>query len=162
MQNNSITSKIRPVVVELDNFFSNPSIFKKLTTISKELLPEISAEQPYAVRDVSTREFGENLPGEVGSIRVAVFFPNEETKIERHPNSTQFLFSIDGSGETRVLRDQKWEKDVYGENYEASLDSRWHYVEKNAWHQSVAVGNKPWTLVAIHTATDVQDEYQID
>lgn len=161
MKGSNKNISITPDIKKLDAFFNSKMQRDKLLEIANKLLPKISEKEPYAVQNIKLSELGENLPDLVGSLRVAVFFPNIETKVERHPNSDQFLFSLSGSGETRVYRNKKWKRDCYGDIITpASIKSRWHFVEKNIWHQSVATGETPWILAAIHTAKEVMDEYQ--
>lgn len=159
--NRSITSGIRPVIALLDRFFRRPETLELLQKTSKPLVSNVSETSPYAVVPLPLETFGDSLPDQVGSIRVAAFYPNASTRIERHPNSTQFLFSLEGFGETQVLRNGKWESDTYGTSVEqVSLEASWHLVEQNVWHRSMGQGSIPWVLVAIHTATLVVDEYE--
>ncbi len=161
--NASITPEIRSTIENLEQFFSQPTVLEQLTKTANILLPQISVENPYAFKNIAINILDKNIPEVVGSIRIAVFFPGAKTKIERHPNSKQYLLSILGSGITRVLRDQVWEDDSYGDTLRNSLlETKWHFVEQNIWHQSIALENKPWLLAAIHTATDVEDQYQTE
>jgi hypothetical protein len=98
------------------------------------------------------------LPAGVAFCRVAAMRPGVEFKRERHDNSNQFLYSIRGSGETRVLRAGEWVADTYGTGT-PTLETRWHVAPKDFWHQSVAHGSDPWVLAAFHSASKVNDEY---
>ena len=159
--NNSIEPEMHTILVSFDNFITSLEVDKKINEISKKLLPQISPEKPYAVADLCAADLQMAFPKGVGSIRIAVFYPGCETGVERHPNSTQFLYSVRGTGETRVLRNEKWEIDSYGKiSNDNLLEERWHVVEKGIWHHSVATGKEPWILAALHSAKNVQDEYQ--
>ena len=113
---------------------------------------EIYSVVPFAVKDFKVAP-----PELLGSIRIAAFHPNCEMDQERHSNSDQFLYSLAGHGETRVLRAQ-WESDMWGDGL--ALEDRWHVVPQNVWHQSIGRGDKPWVMAALHTARKVQDEFR--
>ncbi len=159
--NNALTYEIRARVQELDIFCKQPEVFRLLTKVKQNLISKISKVQPYSFETIDMLKFSTVIPNQVGSIRVAAFLPNAITKIERHPNSIQYLYSLQGYGKTKVWRNGQWETDFYGTNTKnQSLEGHWHFVAKNSWHQSLASGNIPWVLVAIHTASNVIDEYQ--
>jgi len=161
MTNNAITYEIRARVQKLDIFCKQPEVFRVLTKVKQNVISKISKDQPYSFETIDTPRFNTIIPDQIGSVRVAAFLPNAITKIERHPNSIQYLFSMQGYGKTKVWRNGQWETDFYGANTKnLSLEKYWHFVGKNTWHQSIASGNIPWVLVAIHTALDVIDEYQ--
>jgi hypothetical protein len=80
--------------------------------------------------------------------------------IERHANSTQYLFVLDGLVETHVQTADGWRVDRYGQGDAAVLENRWHVVPQGVWHKSVAPGGRNWGVVAFHSAREVSDEYQ--
>ena len=81
--------------------------------------------------------------------------------VERHANSTQYLFALDGPVETHVQTEDGWRVDCYGQGDPAALENRWHVVPAGVWHKSVAPGGRNWSVVAFHSARDVRDEYQM-
>ena len=96
----------------------------------------------------------------IGTLRVAVSRAGVDTAVERHPNSTQYLFVLDGPVETHVETAQGWRVDRYGEGGAAALEDRWHLVPQAVWHKSNAPGPGDCTVVALHTAREVADEYR--
>jgi hypothetical protein len=96
----------------------------------------------------------------IGTLRVAVSRAGVDTAVERHPNSTQYLFVLDGPVETHVETAQGWRIDRYGEGASAELENRWHLVPQAVWHKSNAPGPGDCTVVALHTAREVADEYR--
>jgi len=158
--NRSITAEVRPILQELEAYFSQAAVLQLLKERGAPLFGQISVAQPYAVTDIPLIALPKEIPEIIGSIRIAAFFPNVQTKIERHPNSQQLLWSLAGQGITKVFRNDVWEQDSYGKGIENTQEaSTWHFVAKNTWHQSIGTGTTPWLLVAIHTANDVMDEY---
>jgi hypothetical protein len=157
--NPSITEQFRSTCQRLQRYVEDPSVQRNLEAAAKSAAQQL-VDDPKLAAGVSPLDFSSlpPLPDGVASCRVAAMRPGLEFKRERHDNSEQFLFSISGSGETRVLRGDTWEADIYGTG-EPALDSRWHATPRNAWHQSVAHGSDPWILAAFHTATKVHDEY---
>ncbi|WP_394747821.1 hypothetical protein [Spongiimicrobium salis] len=159
--NRSLSEEIRPTIAELQAYFDQTDIRNALEASGFPLLKQVSKAEPYAVATMSLEKLPKGMPPMIGSIRIAAFFPEAQTKVERHPNSRQFLWSLSGQGVTRVRRNSVWEEDIYGDAIENDiLASTWHFVEANSWHQSIARGSTPWLLVAIHTAREVKDEYQ--
>ena len=96
----------------------------------------------------------------IGTLRVAVSRAGVDTAVERHPNSTQYLFVLDGPVETHVETAQGWRIDRYGEPGGTSLEDLWHLVPMAAWHKSNSPGPGDCTVVALHTAQEVADEYR--
>ena len=159
--NDSIKPHRRAAIAAFHHFVLLPEIAHTIDEMAQELLRQISPEKPLAFAELRFGELNVRPPEGVGTIRIAVFYPGCETGVERHPNSTQFLFSVRGIGETRVLRGEEWEIDRYGTITDAArLEERWHVVEMGVWHHSVAMGQEPWILAALHSADRVEDEYQ--
>jgi mannose-6-phosphate isomerase-like protein (cupin superfamily) len=82
------------------------------------------------------------------------------TSVERHHNSTQYLFALGGALETHVGAGDGWRVDRYGEGDADVLENRWHVVPPNVWHKSTAPGAQFWSVAAFHSARYVSDEYQ--
>jgi hypothetical protein len=158
--NQSITAESRGAVEELRRFVERPEVLAVLREAEKRALAALAADPaaPAAVENVVRGQ----LPAcavAIGSVRVAVFREGCDGGPERHPNSTQYLYSLSGRGETRVLTDRGWRIDRYGVG--ANLEDRLHLVPEGVWHLSAATPDSRWSVVALHTATEVQDEYEL-
>ncbi|MBK8063220.1 MAG: hypothetical protein IPK29_03415 [Betaproteobacteria bacterium] len=103
---------------------------------------------------------GAPAPEGIATLRVAVSRAGADTAVERHPNSDQYLFVLDGPVETHVETSGGWRVDRYGEGSVAVLENRWHLVPRGVWHKSNAPGPRDCTVVALHTAQDVKDEFR--
>lgn len=60
-------------------------------------------------------------------------------------------------GQTHVKEGSGWREDSYGQG--ARVEDRFHVVSEGVWHRSAASGPEDWTVVAFHTAEQVQDDY---
>ena len=67
---------------------------------------------------------------------------------------------LDGPVETHVETAQGWRIDRYGDGGAVALEDRWHLVPQAVWHKSNAPGPGDCTVVALHTAREVADEYR--
>ncbi len=98
-------------------------------------------------------------------MRVVVGRGVNEGRNERHANSEQYLFVLDGPVHTYVQNDGEWRIDRYGfevgDRADGPLENRWHVVPRGVWHRSVAPGNGLWGVVAFHSAADVSDEFDV-
>ena len=94
--------------------------------------------------------------GAIGSMRVVLTRAGSGGRIERHSNSTQYLFALDGSVETHVHSTDGLRVDRYGQGGSVDLEDRWHVVPPGTWHRSIARD----AVVAFHSARQVIDEYQ--
>ncbi|MDP9196158.1 MAG: hypothetical protein M3O22_05240 [Pseudomonadota bacterium] len=161
--NRSLTEAVRPRIRELDRFVADPAVTAFLSRAGQEvlaLLEQNPAEAAVAVT-VPLQDLPVAPPSFIQTLRMAAFRPGLEMERERHPNSFQFLYCIEGTGETRVLRNGVWEADSYGSDRNEAFENRWHAVPDNTWHQSVATGSASWILATFHTAQNVQDEYEV-
>lgn len=104
--------------------------------------------------------FGSSLPSELRSCRLSVMRGGTAYHIERHPNATQYVLSIDGKGSIRVKSADEWVVSSLSSDPTASLLERWHTVAANTWHQPTPSEND-WTVVAFHTAPagELEDDY---
>jgi len=103
---------------------------------------------------------GVAAPPAIGTIRVAINRAGLDTALERHPNSTQVLFVLDGQIETHIETADGWRVDRYGEGSAAVLENRWHFVPQGVWHKSCAPGPGDCVLAVFHSAREVQDQYR--
>lgn len=160
MPNRSIPRALRPTLQTYRAFIWAPNTARVVEATAENLISGISPDAPYAFATLDLGSLDPKPPPGVGTIRIAVFYPDGETRVERHPNSLQVLYSVRGKGETRVEHDGVWQTDTFGGDIDERLEDRWHVVEPGQWHQSIARGNEPWVLVTFHSARDVEDEYR--
>ncbi len=160
--NRSITPEARPVIEELDRFATRPDVLAALRRAQADAVkklqrnPSISA----AFINLEPSSLGCAAPAAIGSIRVVVTRDAGGEGIERHANSTQYLFVLDSPVETHVQTADGWRVDRYGQGDAAVLEDRWHVVPPGVWHKSLAPGARNWGVVAFHSAREVSDEYQ--
>jgi hypothetical protein len=104
--------------------------------------------------------FGSSLPSELKSCRLSVMRGGTAYHIERHPNATQYVLSIDGKGSIRVKSGDEWVVSSLSSASAASLMERWHTVPANTWHQPTP-SDHDWTVVAFHSApaNELKDDY---
>jgi hypothetical protein len=160
--NRSITQEERPVVEELDRFATRPEVLAALRRAQSDAVKKLrrNPDIPATFISLDSSGLGCAAPAAIGSIRVAVTRGADGAGVERHANSTQYLFALDGPVETHVLTENGWRADRYGQGDPPLLEDRWHVVPPGVWHKSVAPGRREWSVVAFHFAKDVSDEYQ--
>lgn len=156
--NQSITADTR-ALVEVFATFARQGDLVEILAEARRIVTAKLQDDPSSSAAVETLDLKKltNVPTKVGTIRVAVIREGFDGGFERHSNSTQVLFSLDGTGETHVQTDRGWRVDRYGKG--SSLEDRWHVVPQAVWHKSAAPGPGNWTVVAFHTAREVQDEF---
>ena len=160
--NQSITPDERPVVEELDRFATRPEVLAALRRAQADAVKKLQRNPNLSATFISLDplSLGRAAPAAIGSIRVAVTRGTDGLGVERHANSTQYLFAFDGTVETHVRTKDGWRVDRYGQGGPALLEDRWHVVAPGVWHKSVSPGRREWSVVAFHSAKDVSDEYQ--
>lgn len=161
-ENQSIAPEDRYILEELDRFATFPEVARALKLATEEahamLRRDPHSAEAFAPLDLAT--FACPVPAAVGSARVVVTRGRGGARLERHANSTQYLFAIDGLVETRVQTADGWRVDRFGRGDPALLENRWHVVPPGRWHQSSAPEARTWGVAAFHSARDVSDEYQ--
>ncbi len=160
--NRSITPAERPVVEELERFASRPDVLAALRRAQAEAVRKLQRDSsmPATFVTLDPAGLGGAAPVAAGSIRVAATRDADGAGVERHANSTQYLFALDGPIETHVETEGRWRVDRFGEGAPAVLEDRWHVVPAGVWHKSTAPGRRHWSVVAFHSAREVSDEYQ--
>lgn len=160
--NQSIAPEDRWVIEELDRFAAQPEVSRALEQAAADahamLRRNPNTTEAFAPLDLSS--FACPVPAAVGSARVVVTRGRGGARLERHANSTQYLFAIDGQVETRVQTADGWRVDRFGQGDPAELENRWHVVPPGRWHQSSAPQARTWGIAAFHSAREVSDEYQ--
>jgi hypothetical protein len=158
--NQSITPDDRTIVEELNRFATRPEVLAALRRALADAVRSLqrTPDLPATFLTVDPASLGGAAPAAIGSIRVAV--TRDGAGVERHPNSRQYLFALDGPMETHVHSKQGWRVDRFGDGEPTVLEHRWHVVPAGVWHRSLAPGRHNWGVVAFHTAKDVRDEYQ--
>ena len=160
--NRSITPAARGVVEHLDQFVARPDVRAGLLRTKAEAEKKLRENPALATAAIAfdLSRLGWSRSDVVGSGRVVVTREGGGEGIERHANSTQYLFVLDGPIETHLQTTDGWHVDRYGYGDGAQLEDRWHVVAPGVWHKSVAPGARNWGVVAFHSARDVSDEYQ--
>ncbi len=160
--NQSITPQVRFVIEELNRFATRPDVLAALRQAQAEAVDKLQHHPGLGAAFVGldTLKLGFAPPAAIGSIRVMVTREAGGEGIERHANSTQYLFALDDPIETHVQTADGWRVDRYGQGDAAVLEHRWHVVPPGVWHKSVAPGARNWGVVAFHSARDVSDEYR--
>jgi hypothetical protein len=134
----------------------------RLVEVAQEAKAILSADTSKLAASVGLplELFGSSLPSELKSCRLSVMRGGTTYHIERHPNATQYVLSIDGEGSIRVKSADKWAVSRLSSDPAASILERWHTVPANTWHQPIPSDND-WTVVAFHTAAagEFKDEY---
>jgi hypothetical protein len=160
--NASLSPDALPFVRRMQDWVSQPTVMAALRAAQAEAAAKIAREPNLRSTFVTLDPSACGCPAMegIGTLRVAVSRAGVDTAVERHPNSTQYLYVLDGPVETHVETAQGWRIDRYGEGDSAALENRWHLVPQAVWHKSNAPGPGNCTVVALHTARDVADEYR--
>lgn len=160
--NQSIAPAARPVVEELNRFVTRPDVMRLLQQTAADAREKLR-RNPAMTEAFATLDFSNlagPVPAAIGSARLVVTRGAGGASIERHGNSTQYLFALDGAMETHVNATGGWRVDRYGEGDPTVLENRWHIVPPGVWHKSTAPGAQDWGVVAFHSARKVSDEYR--
>jgi hypothetical protein len=160
--NRSISAEARPVVEALSRFAARTEVAAALKAARDTAAQRLRETPALAAASVALdpAALGWVLPAAIGSVRVSVTRAPLGDAIERHANSIQYLFVLDGPVETHVETATGWRIDRYGLGGSAVLEDRWHVVPQGAWHKTVAPGLADWAIVAFHSAHRVSDEYR--
>jgi hypothetical protein len=104
--------------------------------------------------------FGPDLPVALQSCRLSVMRAKTAYHIEKHPNATQYVLSLEHGGTIRVKTSAGWVTSNLSSLPSDPLSARWHTVPADTWHQPCP-GENDWTVVAFHTApaNELKDEY---
>ena len=125
---------------------------------------ELSADPncTVSIKPLDVSIFGNDVAGKVGSCRLSIFRAGTAYNRERHPNSTQFVFSLEGCGEIYVLEESgSWRVDRLGGVENGALETCGHWTPAGIWHQPIPSKDHDWVVLAFHTATEVQDEFMV-
>lgn len=160
--NPSLTGDAMPFVMRMNAWVQQAPVMAALRAAQFEAAAKLAREPGLRSTFVTLDPAGCGcLPVEgIGTLRVAVSRAGADTAVERHPNSTQYLYVLDGPVETHVETAAGWRVDRYGEGETAALEDRWHLVPQAVWHKSNAPGPGDCTVVALHSAREVADEYR--
>ena len=122
--NQSITPDTRPVVAELNRFATRPEVLAALRRAKADAEKQLQRDPDLSTTFVALDplQFGSATPDAIGSIRVVVTRDGGGDSLERHSNSTQYLFVLDGPVETHVESTDGWRVDRYG--YGGATDRR--------------------------------------
>jgi len=95
------------------------------------------------------------LPNDVRSSWVFVLRPRHAYEAERHPNSVQRMFALDGPGAMEVWEGDAWRR----HELEASPRDGGLSLPTQTWHRPVIL-TRMWAVVSFHTvlATELVEE----
>ena len=160
--NPSISAEVRPVVEALSRFTARPDVLAALQNARDAAEKQLRQTPGLAAAFVALdpARLGWASPETIGSIRVSVTREPAGSAVERHANSAQYLFVLDGPVETHVETAGGWRVDRYGLGGSVALEDRWHVVPEGVWHKTAAPGLTHWGIVAFHSASQVSDEYR--
>ena len=107
--------------------------------------------------------FGDALPRELRSCRLSVMRAGSAYHVERHPNATQYVYSVDNSGSISIFDGKIWSTSELTSNSSDPIASRWHSVPANTWHQPVP-GKEHWTVLGFHSvpSKELIDDYNFN
>lgn len=160
--NQSITADVRPVLEILNRFAQVPAVQAVVRQAQALALARLKddASLRAAFVPIDLASLTVELPAQAGSVRVvATRGPGGDTT-ERHANCAQYLFVLDAPLETHVQTGTGWRIDRYGQGPDNTIENRWHYLPQGVWHKSLAPGASTWSVLAIHSAAVVTDEFQ--
>ncbi len=160
--NQSLTADAMPFVLRMNAWVQQAPVITALRAAQSEAAAKLAREPGLRSTFITLDPAGCGCaPVEgIGTLRVAVSRAGVDTAVERHPNSTQYLYVLDGPVETHVETAAGWRVDRYGEGRTPALEDRWHLVPQAVWHKSNAPGPGDCTVVALHTAREVTDDYR--
>lgn len=160
--NQSLTGDALPFIEKMDAWVRQAPVMAAFRAAQAEATAKLAREPNLRSTFLTLDPAGCGVPAidGIGTLRVAVSRAGVDTAVERHPNSTQYLFVMDGPVETHVETAQGWRIDRYGEAGATALENQWHLVPQAVWHKSNAPGPGNCTVVALHTARAVADEYR--
>jgi hypothetical protein len=160
--NQSITPEARLIIEKLNQFVMRPGVLAALRRTKAEAEKKLQGNPDLTTASAAfdLSQYGLAAPDAIGSARVVVGRNRGGGRIERHANSTQYMFVLDGPLETHVQTTDGWRVDRYGEGNSTDLEDRWHVVPLDTWHKSVVTGIRNWGVLAFHTAREVSDEYR--
>ncbi len=160
--NASLAAEALPFVRAMADWVRHPGVMAALRAAQAEAAAKLARETTLRSTFVTLDPAAcvPPAPEGIGTLRVAVSRAGADTAVERHPNSTQYLYVMDGPVETHVETPQGWRVDRYGESDAEALGNRWHLVPQAVWHKSNSPGPGDCTVLALHTAREVADEYR--
>lgn len=160
--NQSITVDVRPVLEILNRFAQVPAVQAVVREAQALALARLNddANLRVAFVPINLASLKVALPEQARSLRVVATRGAGGDTVERHANCAQYLFVLDALLETHVETSSGWRIDRYGQGDEHTLENRWHYLPQGVWHKSLAPGASSWSVLAIHSAAEVTDEFR--
>lgn len=115
-----------------------------------------------SIESLDVSAFGCDAVDIIGTCRLSIYRAGTAYHRERHLNSTQIVFSLEGSGEINVLeKNGSWRIDHIGKMDNGSLAPLTHWVPAGVWHQPLASKDQNWVVLAFHTAREIKDEFMV-
>lgn len=147
----------RKIAQHLDNLVRLPSVRSAIQIATDEVEAELLRDSSLkgASRPIPLSVFGPKVPAGVKSCRLFTLRADTLFDREMHPNSTQYVLSLAGSGRICVRESRgTWKADLLDSELGSALEQRWHSVQAGCWHQPVSTGGKSWTVLAFHSASE--------
>jgi len=142
-----------------------PSMFSILCKAKEQavaILKEDSFKRAGTVQ-IPLESFGPKMPPELQSCRLSVMRSGTPYYVERHPNAIQYVYSLEHSGSIGVYDGASWRVDELRSDPSLPLESRWHSVPANTWHQPVP-RKEHWTVLGFHSVpvAELIDDYEFN
>ena len=97
------------ILETLDEILKENSVVKTINSVVLEAEKELNnLHIPSVTKTVPLKIFQNKLPEFINLCRVFILRANTKSKIERHTNSFQRTMTWKGSGETKILENNKW------------------------------------------------------
>jgi hypothetical protein len=146
----------------IEHLLQKAEVQSTLDMASRQALEILEADSTKLAGSVSIslEVFGPELPPTLLSCRLSVMKAGAAYHLERHPNAIQYVYSLENGGSISIYDDGIWRKSELDSDASTALETRWHMVPANTWHQPVP-GEKNWTVLAFHTASppELVDDY---
>jgi hypothetical protein len=153
----SMLEPTRKIAQHLDELVRLPPVRSAIQIATDEVEAELLRDGSLkaASRPIPLSVFGTKVPAGVKSCRLFTLRADTPFDREMHPNSTQYVLSLAGSGEIRVRQScNTWKADRLDSESDSTFEQRWHSVQAGCWHQPVSIGGKSWTVLAFHSASE--------
>jgi len=149
----------------VEQLIATPYLFSIICEAKKQAYDRMKGDltKPAGTVQISLDHFGPEIPPELRSCRLSVMRSGIPYYVERHPNATQYVYSLEHSGSIGVYDGTSWQVDELSSDPSLPLKSRWHSVPANTWHQPVP-GKEHWTVLGFHSVpvAELIDDFEFD
>ena len=145
-------------IAALEAWLSRPNVKAIVDGTTTELL-RLFAQTPERASMAMPIPQAPDLPEVAKSFRLFALRPKANYPFERHPNSHQWVRSLQGQG-TIELKQTSGDSLFHRLSASEQLLKRWSSVSGNTWHRPQAAGEEVWLVATFHSAANVMDEYE--